>query len=252
MSSKFNIDSFEKLTEAANFYIEESFKYINDIFTKDLEKLILSEQLKNVEFSEEDLKYIEEANIPKETIPYLRSEKRLVQFLSIEALKKIAKAHKDTKDIASNNNKKRIPKKHIINCIQILGHISNLALFLEALTNRHLLFLNHNGIIDNFVYNQLSEGKILNIIIFICRDELKNGNIKIDFIKHLFMHRNKVVHHTPKNANELKVKIEDLFQIWNQVIKLILFYEKNEKFNENKFSHKIKLEKEIIEDTWFN
>lgn len=250
MASKFNIDSFKKITEAANFYLEESFKYINEIFIKDLEKLILTEQLKNVKFSEEDLKFIEEADIPKETIPYLRSEKRLVQFLSIEVLNKIAKAHIEIKNIASSK-KPKIPKKHVIKSIQILGHISNLALFVEVLTNRHLLFLNHNGIIDNFAYNQLSEGKILNIIIFICRDELKNGNIKLDSIKHLFKHRNKAVHHTPKNADELKVKVEDLFQIWNQIIKLISFYEKNEKFNENKFSRKIELEKEIIEDTWF-
>jgi len=47
------------------------------------------------------------------------------------------------------------------------------------------------------------------------------------------------------------VKVEDLFQIWNQIIKLIAIYEEREKFNENKFSLKIKTEKEIIEDTWF-
>lgn len=250
MESKFNIDSFLKLSEAANFYLEESFKYVNEIFTKDLDKILLVEQLKNVQFSTEDLKLIEEADIPKDSLPYLRSDKRLVQFLSVKLLNKILNAHNEVNKIVSNK-KPRIPKKHVIKSIQILGHISNLALFVEVLTNRHLLFLNHNDIIDNFVYNQLSEGKILNIIIFICRDELENGSIKLDSIKHLFKHRNKAVHHTPKNANELKVKVEDLFQIWNQIIKLIALYEEREKFNENKFSSKIKIEKEIIEDTWF-
>ncbi|TXD84103.1 hypothetical protein ESY86_10615 [Subsaximicrobium wynnwilliamsii] len=249
MESKFNLDSFLKLSDAANFYLEESFKYVNEIFTKDLEKLVLVEQLKDVQFSEEDLKLIEEGGIPKGSITYLRSDKRLVQFLTVETLNEILNAHNEVNEIVSNK-KPKIPKKHVIKSIQILGHISNLALFVEVLTNRHLLFLNHNDIIDNFVYNQLSEGKILNIIIFICRDELENGSIKLDSIKHLFRHRNKAVHHTPKNADELKVKVEDLFQIWNQIIKLIAIYEDREKFNENKFSTKLKVEKGIIQDSY--
>ncbi len=140
MESKFNIDSFLKLSEAANFYLEESFKYVNEIFTKDLDKILLVEQLKNVQFSTEDLKLIEEADIPKDSLPYLRSDKRLVQFLSVELLNKILNAHNEVNKIVSNK-KPRIPKNHVIKSIQILGHISNLALFVEVLTNKHLLFL---------------------------------------------------------------------------------------------------------------
>ena len=249
MESKFKLASFTKLTEAANFYLEESFKYVNEIFTKDSEKLILVDQLKNVQLTDEDFKNIEEADIPKDAVPYLRSEKRLVHFLPVETLNNILNTHNEVNKVISNK-KQKISKTHVIESIQILGHISNLALFVEVLTNRHLLFLNHKGIIDNFVYNQLSEGKILNIIIFICRDELENGSIKLDSIKHLFSHRNKAVHHTPKNADELKVKVGVLFQIWNQIIKLTAIYEEKEQFIENKLSSKLKLEKEIILDTY--
>jgi len=250
MESKYNIETFEKLYKAAKFYLGESFKYVNDIFTNDSEKLILVEQLKNVQLTEEDFKNIEEAGFPKDTLQYLRNGKRLEQYLSVEALNNILKAHTEANKIVSNK-KPKIPKKHVITSIEILGHISNLALFVEVLTNRHLLFLNHQRKIDNFVYNQLSEGKILNIVIFICRDEIENGSIKLDSVKTLFRHRNKVVHHTPKNATVLKVKVEDLFQIWNQVIKLIVLYEDKEKFIENKLSSKITIERDIIQNKWF-
>lgn len=249
MVSKFNINTFETLTKAANFYLEESFKYINEIFTKDLENLIFSELLKNVKFTEEDIKSIEKAGIPEDDLQYLMSDKRHFQFLTIESSKNLLNACEAAKNITSYKTK--ISKTHQIKSIKILGHISNLALFLEVLTHRHLLFLKHNDTIDNFVYNQLSEGRILDIIIFICRDELRNNIINLNFIKTLFNFRNKAVHHTPRNATQLKVKVDDLFQIWNQSVKLIKFYEKNEKFNENKFSLKIEIKKENIEDTWF-
>jgi hypothetical protein len=249
MENRFKIDSFEKLTKAANFYLEESFKYVNDILTEDLKKLVIIEQLKDVKFNDEDQKLIEEANIPIGSIDFLRSEKRIIHFLTVETLNKILNAHEVNIELKSK--RKKILKSHIIENIQILGHIVNLGLFIEVLTNRHLLFLNHTGNIDNFIYNQLSEGKILNIIIFICRPEIEANSIKLDYIKHLFSYRNKAVHHTPKNSKELSVKVSDLIKIWNQVVELIELYEKREKFNENKFSSKVNFEKEHFMDRWF-
>lgn len=250
MKSKYDLDTFNRLEEAAKFYLGESFKYLNEIFKKDLERLILVEQLKNVELSDEDLKDIEEAGIPTNTIQYLRSDKRLEKFLSVETLNNILNRHKNVNTIISNK-KQKLQKTQTIQSIEILGHISNLALFVEVLTNRHLLFLNQTNKIDDFIYNQLSEGNILNIIIFICRNELEKGNIKLDSIKNLFRLRNKAVHHTPKNASEFKVKVEDLFQIWNQTIQLIKLYEDRERFQENKFSSILNFEKNHIQDNWF-
>jgi tRNA threonylcarbamoyladenosine modification (KEOPS) complex Cgi121 subunit len=249
MKSKYDLDTYKRLAEAADFYFGESFKYIEEILTEDLKKIILEEQINNLSFSEREIEILEEAAIPKNVIAHLRNGKKLEPSLSVETLNKILNCHIKTNNTISLD-KPKIPKKQIIRSIKILGHISNFALFVEVLTNRHLLFLNHTNKIDNFIYNQLSEGNILNIIIFICRDELENGSIKLDSIKNLFKHRNKAVHHTPKNALEFKVKVEDLFQIWNQIIKLTAIYEEKEQFIENKLSSKLKLEKEIILDTY--
>lgn len=250
MKSKYDLDTYKRLAEAANFYFEESFKYIEEILTEDLKKIILEEQINNLSFSEREIEIMEEAAIPKNVIDHLRNGKKLERSLSVETLNKILNCHIKTNNTISLD-KPKIPKKQIIRSIKILGHISNFALFVEVLTNRHLLFLNHTNKIDNFIYNQLSEGNILNIIIFICRNELENGNIKLDSIKNLFRHRNKAVHHTPKNALEFKVKVEDLFQIWNQTIHLIQIFEDRERFKENKFSSQLNFEKDHIQDMWF-
>lgn len=45
-----------------------------------------------MQFNDEDLKIIKEADIAGDAIPYLRSDKRIIQFFPVETLNKILNA----------------------------------------------------------------------------------------------------------------------------------------------------------------
>jgi hypothetical protein len=129
--------------------------------------------------------------------------------------------------------------------IEILGHLNNFGFFIETLVNRHLLFLNQTGTIDEFSYARISISKIMERLIYIFKDDLNNNKVQLNEITNLFSLRNKTVYLTPDNAIALKPRISELIQIWTQSIKIIKKLEQKEKFNENSFS--IRLEQHMYE-----
>ncbi|WP_408082499.1 hypothetical protein [Flavobacterium plantiphilum] len=145
----------------------------------------------------------------------------------------------------AENEKHKFGLNHRIDSIEILGHLNNFGFFIETLVNRHLLFLNQTGVIDEFSYARISISKIMERLIYIFKDDLNNNKVHLNEITNLFSLRNKTVHFTPDNAIALKPKISELIQIWSQSIKIITKFEQKEKFNEENFSKR--LEEHIIE-----
>ncbi|GMN11269.1 hypothetical protein MTsPCn9_11240 [Croceitalea sp. MTPC9] len=246
MADRLNINDFELLTKAANFYVEESFKYLNEIITIELKNLFLKERISEIQLKKSEQKLIEEF-LANDSITSLRNETKIESLLSTDTLNALLGAHDNIPKVLEG---RKILRTHEIKGVKILGHIVNLALFVEVMAHRHLFFLKENGNLNNFIYNQFSRSNILNIIIFICRSELESEAIKIDAVKLLFKHRNFAVHHTPNNAKKINVKISTLINIWNQVIELLRLFEQRERFSEIKFSKRVENEKESFIETW--
>jgi len=136
----------------------------------------------------------------------------------------------------SKNRAHKFDLTHRINSINILGHLNNFGFFVETLTNRHLLFLQHSGRIDNFIYTRISIAKIMERLIYIFKDELNSNSVHLNEIVNLFSLRNKTVHFTPDNAIALNPKVSELVKIWTQTSKVLKKMEKVEMFNDEKFS----------------
>jgi hypothetical protein len=244
---KHDLETYTKLAEGAQFFLDESFKYIDETLKSETASLIYSKLLDKIEPNEEDKEIFQNTDFTDNTIQLLQSEVGAV--LSNDTLETFNIAWKKA-NILSERYSHKFKLNHKIDSIEILGHLNNLGFFIETLTNRHLLFLSQNNIIDDFSYSRISTAKIMERLIFIFKEEIITKKIHLNEITNLFSLRNKTVHYTPDNSIALKPSISELIQIWNQCKKTIEKFEKVEKINEHKFSLQIDQNIKEFKNKW--
>ncbi len=247
MRDKHSLETYEKLAIGGIFYLEASIRYLNTALKNDFATILFNKALKDLEPNESDKKIIERVKLPENHIEVLQSE--IPDILTNETIKHMEKEWENARKLAESK-KHKFSLDHRIESIEILGHLNNYGFFLETLINRHLLYLNQTGLIDNFSYRRISVAKIMERIIYIFKDDLQNNTVQLNEIQNLFRLRNKTVHFTPDNAQSLKPRISELNQIWNQTNTLLKKLEKIENFNEEKFSDILEYYTKGIKNTW--
>lgn len=247
MNDKHDILTYCNLGEGANFYLSESFHYINVSLVNEYAGIIFSEKLEQIDPTSEDHKTLKSAILPENPIDLLQQD--LPEVLTNETTLKMSHVWEESQTLAQMGGYK-FGKDHSINSIEILGHLNNFGFFIETIVNRHLLFLKHSKKIDDFSYSRISIAKIMERFIFIFKNELMNKEIALNEIVNLFKLRNKTVHYTPDNAIVLKPKISELLQIWTQTCKVLEKLEKMELFNEDHYSTILKEYIETFRTNW--
>ncbi|WKN43568.1 hypothetical protein [Tunicatimonas pelagia] len=228
-----DINTFSKLGEGINFYLNESFHYINEALIYEFASYLFSEELKKIDPSDKDKEIIESINLPESPVELLQVD--LPEVMTEETLRAISDGWNKAQTLARVENYD-FTLDHAIQSIEMLGHLNNFGFFIETVINRHLLYLKQTRLIDDFSYSRFSIAKVMERIIFIFKDDISTHNIHLNEIARLFSLRNKTVHYTPDNAMALKPRISEMIQIWNQTKKLLERLEGIEKFKEDKFS----------------
>lgn len=233
MKNIHDIETFSKLGEGINFYLNESFHYLNEALILEYAAIIFSAEIDKIDPNDFDRRLIENLSLPESPVKVLQTEN--IQVLSDETVSQLAETWRKAQQIARSGHH-NFGHQHEINSIEILGHLNNFGFFIETLVNRHLLFLNQLNEIDTFSYSRISTSRVIDRLIYIFKDDLKSNKVQINQIVNLFSLRNKTVHYTPDNAKALKPKLSELLQIWKQAKKIIEILEQKERFNEDKFS----------------
>jgi hypothetical protein len=217
------IIKLSKLELGGTFFLEESFRYLHTALKSEHTSILFSKELNVIEPSTEDREIINKTQLPDNAVGILQSN--IPDVLTIETISLMSNAWQKSQ-LRAETEKYKFGLNHRIDSIEILGHLNNFGFFIETLVNRHLLFLNQTGVIDEFSYARISISKIMERLIYIFKDDLNNNKVHLNEITNLFSLRNKTVHFTPDNAIALKPKISELIQIWNQSVKIINKLEK--------------------------
>lgn len=247
MKKKHDINTFSKLAEGATFYMNESFHYINEALAYESASLIFSKEIESIDPSIDDKKIIDSLSLPEDPIDLLQAN--IPDVLSENTLKSMSDAWTKAQ-VLSKTKGYKFGLNHVINSIDMLGHLNNFGFFIETLVNRHLLFLNQVKLIDDFSYSRISVAKVMERLIFILKEDLNTNKVHLNEIANLFSLRNKTVHYTPDNAIALKPKVSEMIQIWTQAIKIIERFEKIEKFNEDGFSSLLNNHVNAFKEKW--
>ncbi len=235
------IPSFNNLRGAAFMYLEDSFNNINDALENDAIQIMVYSD--NFEYSKDDIDLQEEYEKSKENpIEHLRKSRSNITNLTV--LRIITRRANTIVNMRDINLK--FKNKYELSDLRALSHITNLALFIEIIINRHLYFLLAINELSDFEYNQLEKSSVINKILYIT----KNKKIDLNFISTLFRLRNFAVHYTATNTTNFNVTIETLRGIWKQIHKILINLESKEKFDEEKYSEIIETYIEEFNERW--
>lgn len=244
---KHDLGTYMKLSEASIYFLNYSFFNLDNALKTDYTGELFSKKIDLIETTEEDNRLLSSFSFPTDTIEFLQQE--IKAPLSQGTSDRLKNAWLEAENELVNSPFK-FSKTHSITSIDVIGHVTNFAFFIETITNRHLLFLNQSGELENFSYNQITQAKILNRLIYIFKDEIQNNQLNLNEIANLFSLRNKTVHYTPDNAISLRTDLSTLMRIWNQSITLCDKFYLKEQFLENKFSYQIQERIDWLLDKW--
>lgn len=227
-----HLGTYHKMAEAADFYLNQSFSHINQVFEYELASIFFSELLNEINPTEKDMEMANKLFIPDGTVDFLKSD--LSDPIAAETLQKVHLAW-DTAQLRASTRGYFFPVSTIVSNISLLGHVNNLGFFIETLVNRHLLFLNMSGKLNDFSYKTLERSQLLNRLIYIFKTEMDKNLIQLDKTAKLLKLRNSAVHFTPVNAEKFKVSLEELLGIWGEFVKILERMNKREQFYETPF-----------------
>lgn len=117
----------------------------------------------------------------------------------------------------------------------LMGHVTNFAFVIEILINRHLFIMNLQYEVDNFTFNTLDKASVLNKILYLFKNEIKESKINPDRISSLFKLRNLAVHFTRDNSQRFRTTIQELVEIWKESCKLMELIDQKEEIKDNNF-----------------
>lgn len=221
-----SIAAFSDMSDAALFYLDESFRNARKLILSYIIGQIFSEKIKNITPNKSDTRlyanfYI---NNPFEVLTFNRN------VISEETENILIKAYGESSKEAEIKIIK-FKKSKDLKGVNLLGHITNFAFFIEVLMNRHLFVMNFKSQISNFEYNSLDKSSVLNKILYFFKEETKTNQMNPEPFMKLFRLRNLAVHFTRDNSKGLHCRIDELINLWAESSKLIKLIEQKEGMN---------------------
>jgi hypothetical protein len=104
-----------------------------------------------------------------------------------------------------------------------VGHIINLAVFVESVVNHHLYLLRETRRIEDHHYLSLEKAGVIPKIPFAFKDDVLSKRLAIGRLRQLVKLRNQAVHYKETSARSVGPTVEDLLGIWEEIAQLLVF-----------------------------
>lgn len=214
MSKNEPIVGFGIAENVAQFLLQQAFYYVNEAAQIEVASELFGQRIENIS---PDLSW-QVPEIPEKLEDWLKSKDQITDnILDPITLKKLSKAWYSSLDDAYKSNIKIRKIKQLQSTENIVGHVINLTVCLEASLNRHLYFLRESNQLEPFHYNCVDRSELMPKLMFCFKEQIINKDIDISRIKQLVSFRNKSIHYRIDTPEFLQVSTEDLISIWNQV-----------------------------------
>ncbi len=206
----------------ANFLLHEAFYYVQEAATIEVASIIFSERIANID-PDPSWKIPE---VPEQLVDWLSSQDEILEnIIDPSTSEKLSKAWSTSlKDAVSSE--KKIPKnKRFQSTENMVGHVINLTVCLEASLNRHLYFLRESNQLEPFHYKSIDRSELMPKLMFCFKEKIINKNIDVSRIKQLVSFRNSAIHYRINTPEFLQISSEDLISIWSQMGKIFSLIE---------------------------
>ncbi|MCZ8023689.1 MAG: hypothetical protein ACK5FG_10395 [Chryseotalea sp.] len=225
---------FSNMGEAAKFFLSESFMYAEREIKHCVAEELFGQRIQNLEPTKEDFDIVRLASEKLKDA----TTNDLLNFDSDVLSKWTQDKFSDTWNKAQIDSLKTsmtFPNNKELGGQDLLGHVTNLAFFIEVISNRHVMLLNVRGQLDNFRFNILDDSSVLNRLIYCLKEELDEKKVTLGQVKYLFKLRNFAVHYNLNNAKKFGATIGELTNIWRELQSVVEALQKKENLNDIDF-----------------
>ncbi|MEM7761114.1 MAG: hypothetical protein AAF298_23745 [Cyanobacteria bacterium P01_A01_bin.40] len=215
MPKKDPIESFGVAGHVANFLLYESFRYAHDAAQYEVASILFGKKLKNIEPVDSNWEYPE---IPQSLDNWIINQGMIIDsILDPKTTKLLSDAWYSSLKDASTSKIKISKSRQLSSTTDIVGHIVNLTICLEASLNRHLFYLRESQQLEAQYYASIDRSELMPKILFCFKEQIVEKTVHIDRIKQLVSMRNRSVHYRVDSPESLQPYVEDLLGIWHQL-----------------------------------
>ena len=241
-----NLSLFLNIGNGASYFLSQAFHHIDLAIEDDIRDHLFHEKLESLDVETEHISAVFKDGEVKNAVDLLQSD---ILKLIEDPEDPVVKAQGEAKEEAAQM-RNVYSKNHKITSKEILGHLNNFAFFVEAMINRHLLFLSVSNEIHSCYYNKLKDAAVVGKLLFVTKNAFQEQTDTIEAVSRLFRLRNRTAHYTPENAESLKVTINELFTMWGHTGKLLAYFHSLEQFTNDDFEGMLRKHIKSFEEKW--
>lgn len=207
------LESCSGLDEAAHYFLHQSYKELYSALADERAGLLFNELADAVDVPD-DWKLPE---LPRSNLELLAFDGDVIPPETTRAL---VDAWNEAQREAETSGPK-LTREHTVVSVAIAGHVVNLFLCVEAITNKHLLYLREAGEISGDTYKALDSAGVIPRLMFLYRDQVQQGTLHLGHLRTLARMRNDAVHYRGRSRSKLAVKLKTLIDVSTAVGSLL-------------------------------
>jgi hypothetical protein len=156
--------------------------------------------------------------MPNTLLDWLEKRSEIDQnIFDPDTLDQMSEAWQAAQIDALKTDRKIKKSRRLKSTTDIIGHVINLAVCLEAVLNLHLFFLVQSDRLSPENHNSIDKAEIISKLLFCFKEEISSKKLHIDRIKQLIRLRNNSVHYRIDTPDSLNPSVEELLGIWKQL-----------------------------------
>jgi hypothetical protein len=184
------IEGFNTAEDVANFLLHEAFHHIHQAAAYAVASDLFGERILEIEpdptWKTPDLPA---PTTLKEWIE--QREETPEDILDPATLTRLSEAWLSSKRDALTAGRRILKKQQLRSVSDIVGHVVNLTLCLEAVLNRQLFFLRESGQLAPELYNFIDRAELMPKLLFCFKEEIVEKRLQVSRIKQLVGFRNR-------------------------------------------------------------
>jgi hypothetical protein len=207
------IAAFHGLEEVALYFVRCAFEEISIAFRDGLADRLFAQKIDGIDAPEN----WSVPALPSDLETWLEAN---IEVLPEETIDAFSNAFDKSHEEAATTELRLAPQDRI-SSIALVGHVINLAAFVESFMNRQLFYMSETGQLEPDFYKALDRTEAIPKLLFVYKSQIEAKTLSPSRITQLFRLRNKAVHSKAGDREGLTVTVEDLLGIWKAVSQLL-------------------------------
>ncbi len=207
------IEGFTRAEDVAKFLLHEAFHHAHEAASYEVASDLFEQRIMEIE----PAPGWQPPSIPGTLVDWLTQQDDVIEnVLDPVTSERMSHAWHSSMADAGASDMRFARTRRLQSLGDIVGHVVNLAVCLEAILNRHLYLLRESGQLDSDHFRIIDRAELMPKLLFCFKEDIVGKQLYVGRLKQLVTFRNLAVHYRVDSADALAPSAEDLLAIWHE------------------------------------